>query len=536
MSGKIPPNSSQPILHNFLQAFTTSQGFSPPSGHLTLHQKALFLCWLSAFFVWLVRAIGTPTSPIATRAARDTVAEQLEEGDHKSHVTPVVNSSRRPDGPEPASFDAFLRAVNVLGLIMYYFYICDYVHVFPRAARTYSRDLFVLLALVLFLVSGGLTCKDGGAGKLLNREQTEEWKGWMQVMFVWYHYFRAAELYNAIRVFIAAYVWMTGFGNFSFFWIRRDYSIYRLLKMLFRLNFLVTVVTLVTNNTYMLYYICAMHTFWFLSVYAMMRPYEHLNENRKIMLIKFAIYAVTVCLVYETGIANVVFTPLKFLLGYNDSLHEWLFRSGLDRYATLVGMICAYNHPNFERLLAYFDRDHVNPKERILCNAIKIFISISLCGAIILWYSYVYTLGKYDYNKLHPYTSCIPILTYIFFRNGPAFLRRKHAFLFSWLGKLTLETYISQLHIYMQGNAKDLIVYLTGYPLLNFAVSTLIYLFLSYHLFDITTVLSSFIIPRDVKLLVRRVGLLALVVTVAYLSIFVVTPSDVAEISSSQVN
>lgn len=45
------------------------------------------------------------------------------------------------------------------------------------------------------------------------RNQTEEWKGWMQVMFVWYHYFAAKEWYNLIRVYIGCYVWMTGFGQ-----------------------------------------------------------------------------------------------------------------------------------------------------------------------------------------------------------------------------------------------------------------------------------------------------------------------------------
>jgi hypothetical protein len=46
--------------------------------------------------------------------------------------------------------------------------------------------------------------------KHLQREQTEEWKGWMQIMFLLYHYFEASSTYNAIRVYIAAYVWMTG--------------------------------------------------------------------------------------------------------------------------------------------------------------------------------------------------------------------------------------------------------------------------------------------------------------------------------------
>lgn len=49
----------------------------------------------------------------------------------------------------------------------------------------------------------------------------------LQVLFLMYHYFAASEIYNAIRVFIAAYVWMTGFGNFSYYYIRKDFSIAR---------------------------------------------------------------------------------------------------------------------------------------------------------------------------------------------------------------------------------------------------------------------------------------------------------------------
>lgn len=49
----------------------------------------------------------------------------------------------------------------------------------------------------------------------------------LQVLFLMYHYFEAKEFYNAIRVFIAAYVWMTGFGNFSYYYIRKDFSLGR---------------------------------------------------------------------------------------------------------------------------------------------------------------------------------------------------------------------------------------------------------------------------------------------------------------------
>ena len=60
---------------------------------------------------------------------------------------------------------------------------------------------------------------------------------------------------------------MTGYGNFSYFYKYNDFSPWRVCKMLFRLNFLVLMILMVMNTDYMLYYICPMHTLWFLSVY-----------------------------------------------------------------------------------------------------------------------------------------------------------------------------------------------------------------------------------------------------------------------------
>jgi len=54
-----------------------------------------------------------------------------------------------------------------------------------------------------------------------------------QVLFLLYHYFAATEIYNAIRVFIAAYVFLTGFGNFSYYYIRKDFSIARFTQVTF---------------------------------------------------------------------------------------------------------------------------------------------------------------------------------------------------------------------------------------------------------------------------------------------------------------
>lgn len=96
-----------------------------------------------------------------------------------------------------------------------------------RCLQSYNRDLFAFLFVCLTAVAVGSSLQTVRTPLLLNRPQTEEWKGWMQVLFLLYHYFEARELYNAIRIFIAGYVWLTGYGNFSYYYRTGDFSIGR---------------------------------------------------------------------------------------------------------------------------------------------------------------------------------------------------------------------------------------------------------------------------------------------------------------------
>lgn len=67
----------------------------------------------------------------------------------------------------------------------------------------HDMDMFWCVALML-LVASALNVRKSKGGDVLNREQTEEWKGWMQFMFLMYHYFSAHEvcavMYVAARV------------------------------------------------------------------------------------------------------------------------------------------------------------------------------------------------------------------------------------------------------------------------------------------------------------------------------------------------
>jgi len=85
-----------------------------------------------------------------------------------------------------------LRAISEFGGYLLYFYICDRTDLLGESAKNYSRDLFLFLYFLLIIVSAMTSFKvhqdksalTGKSILYLNRHQTEEWKGWMQVLII----------------------------------------------------------------------------------------------------------------------------------------------------------------------------------------------------------------------------------------------------------------------------------------------------------------------------------------------------------------
>ncbi|KEG13869.1 putative CAS1 domain-containing protein 1-like isoform X2 [Trypanosoma grayi] len=415
---------------------------------------------------------------------------------------------------------ARLRSGAEFCMYLFLMFFCDRTSLLPRMKKWYTPDSFWFMWITLVAASlctltkvknpPSIVVNGHGTAELyhvppLTRTQTEEWKGWMQVLFLWYHYFHNVSIYNSIRLFIAAYVWMTGFGNFSYYYVRKDFSLSRFCETQWRLNFLVTATCAVLGNQYMLYYICPLHTLFTLFIYGSLACFQDMNRSNRGVCIKVCGLFVVCFLLWDISeeIFYVLWFPFKWLLRYDDPyrpgrdvMSEWFFRTFLDHYIWIYGMICAYCHPKCDGWLKRLDE-----MPRHISWLVK---SVIVCIALVIGYVYVnavYLLPKAKYNRVHPYTSLIPITIYIVLRNIFMRGRMYHSELFATLGKVTLESYISQFHLWMattglNGSPKLLLrIVPEEYPMVNFALTSIVLCVVSFRLFATTNVTRTFFIP-----------------------------------------
>ena len=296
----------------------------------------------------------------------------------------------------------------------------------------------------------------------LSRSQTDEWKGWMQSAVLIYHYSGTSKvlwIYILIRLMVASYLFMSGFGHTVYFYKTGDCSLRRVAGVLIRMNLLSWLLCQVMGTDYLFYYFAPLVSFWYLVVYLTLKVHSSRNRDMKFVLFKIVVSAAcTTLFTKKKGLLECLFGLLQVLFNIKWDAREWRFRASLDIYIVYVGMIVGLAYarslaiPDFPTLRRPTARSHDFSRPLLLLG---IFFGLLFVPAM---YQYVRLFpDKQTYTAYHPYISLLPVLAYVVIRNCHRSLRIRYSAVFAWLGRYSLETFILQYHIWLAADTKGLL-------------------------------------------------------------------------------
>ena len=435
-----------------------------------------------------------------------------------AHLNRTFDNSIESKRPSLLPSSNITYALLVLGLATSYCYYVDRTELFNKLQKHFSPSDFRLsswIVLVLGFLSlrrsvGSRSSKESSGEPadqpLLCRDQSDEWKGWMQFMILIYHYTGASKIlwiYEIVRVLVASYLFMTGFGHTVFFYTKRDYSLRRFSAVLIRLNLLSCILPYIMRTDYLFYYFAPLVSFWFVVIYCTMRIAKSKNNSVLFLLCKILLSAAIVtALTMKPGILEALFTFLKYTCRIQWNVVEWRFRVFLDMFIVYVGMLAAIVYVKISDRLYQEGSGHTIMK--LVKDYFRWIQVISVAASIIVlpgfWLLTRRCPDKYDYNWWQPYISPFPILSYLVLRNSNRHFRNHYSSIFAWLGRCSLETFTLQFHIWLAGDTKGLLS--TGFfdtasadgRRKDFVLITILFLWISWYVADATGTVTNWII------------------------------------------
>ncbi|KAI9791389.1 MAG: hypothetical protein M1816_003956 [Peltula sp. TS41687] len=415
-----------------------------------------------------------------------------------------------------------LHALTVFTLSLCYCFYADRTQVFNKLHKQYSSREFTSLCL-LTLILGILSVRRsaGTAPRnqksnwaqsqqqdqpFLSRDQTDEWKGWMQFIILIYHYTGASKvlwIYEIIRLLVASYLFMTGFGHTVFFLKKKDYSVRRVAAVLVRLNLLSCALPYMMRTDYLFYYFAPLVTLWFFVIYFTFKVGQPYNKSLAFLLMKILLSAVLITSVIKIhGILELIFAVLRYTCRIHWDVKEWRFRVFLDMFIVYAGMVCGVLFVRFGSSGVIGGMTAYVGGYRISLRAIIIFSSIVIIPTHITLAGRFPT--KFVYNRWQPYISPLPILAFVVLRNSHRQLRNFYSSIFAWLGRCSLETFVLQFHIWLAADTKGLlsigILDLRGREKwIEFGVLTAAFFWISWCVAGATSVITDWIVAGGEK-------------------------------------
>lgn len=135
---------------------------------------------------------------------------------------------------------------------------------------------------------------------------------------------------------------MTRYGHFTYFYKKGDYSIHRVLSVLFRINLLTFLLSLSTGLGYLEYYFAPLVSVWYLLVYSLMRFKSDWNDRTYWILGKIFVAWVTVSVLMMTDSVKKSVELMNVVAATKWNAKDWQFRVGLDQWVVFIGLLMAF--------------------------------------------------------------------------------------------------------------------------------------------------------------------------------------------------
>lgn len=433
-----------------------------------------------------------------------------------------LNQQTNSNGILANELSPALVASSTLAIIMGYFYLCDRTNFFMKENKYYSEFSFWIPVGYVFVL-GLFFTDDSRYTKFQHRDQTDEFKGWMQVVILIYHLTgadRITPIYMLIKVLISAYLFLSGYGHFSYMWYTGNAGLTRFLQVIFRLNFMTIVLCLCMNRPYQFYYYVPLVSFWYVIIYFVMalppqitaantenNPYKYFYLVLKCVGL---FVVITVFYMSEVFFERIFVTrPWKALfVTTDDDIHEWWYRWKLDRYTITYGMIFA---AAFHITQKYKLIDDNTPQNLLSGRLLVLATFLSICGIGFYTTFALLCQNKLDCDEIHSYVVFVPIISYIVLRNVWGIFRTRYSSFFAWFGQISLELFICQYHIWLAADRNGVLVLLPGFPNLNILISLYIFVCASHEVHRLTQVLLPYAVPNDWKIALRNLVIFLIV-------------------------
>jgi hypothetical protein len=115
---------------------------------------------------------------------------------------------------------------------------------------------------------------NGNNNSFLTKEQINEMRGWMMVILLAYQMTDASGkslvLSMSIQLLISAYLFLSSYSHFHYYWTTGNYQFLPFIQMLFKYNFLTITLCLLMNRHYQSYYYPPLITFYFSLMYVIL--------------------------------------------------------------------------------------------------------------------------------------------------------------------------------------------------------------------------------------------------------------------------